>query len=61
MQLAGLIQNLKRYKKKNKLNDLRNKNGEIIACFLACDTMFPYIDEYFDNIPDKLFPKVKDL
>ena len=61
MQLEALFAKLQEYKKKGKLKELKNKNGEIVACFLACDTMFPYIDDYFSILPENLFPKVKDL
>ncbi len=61
MQLSAIISKLKEYKKKNKLKSLRNKNGEIICCLVACDTMFPYIDDYFSALPKNYFPKVKDL
>ncbi len=61
MQLAAILTKLKEYKKKNKLKELKNANGEIICCFLACDSMAPYVDDYFSNLPAKFFPKVKDL
>ena len=61
MQFSALLAKLKEYKKKNKLKKFRNKNGEIVCCFLACDTMFPYIDEYFDVLPAGYFPKIKNL
>ncbi len=61
MQLATILLKLKEYKKKNKLKELRNEDGEIICCFLACDSMAPYVDEYFENLPKSFFPKVKDL
>src|SRR3989344_6423790 len=61
MQFSALLTKLKEYKKKNKLKKFRNKNGEIVCCFLACDTMFPYIDEYFDVLPAGYFPKIKNL
>ncbi len=61
MQLAAILVKLKEYKKKNKLKELKNADGEIICCFLACDSMAPYVDEYFENLPKKFFPKVKDL
>ena len=61
MQLAAILTKLKEYKKKNKLKELRNKDGEIICCFLACDSMAPYVDDYFSNLPKKFFPKIKDL
>ncbi|HEU0085351.1 MAG TPA: pyridoxal-phosphate dependent enzyme [Candidatus Paceibacterota bacterium] len=61
MQLSGINKKIREYKRKGKLDELRNKNGEIVVCFVACDTMFPYIDDYFSVLPEKLFPKIKDL
>ncbi len=61
MQLAAILVKIKEYKKKNILKKLRNKNGEVVCCFLACDGMVPYIDDYFENLPKKFFPKIKDL
>jgi len=61
MQLAALLVQLEEYKKENKLKELKNADGEIICCFLACDSMAPYVDEYFETLPKKFFPKVKDL
>ena len=54
MQLAAILVKLKEYKKKNILNELKNENGEIVCCFLACDSMSPYIDDYFSNLPKSL-------
>ena len=61
MQLAGLLAKLKEYRKKKKLNSLRNRRGEVLATFIACDTMFPYIDDYFSILPKNYFPKIKHL
>jgi cysteine synthase len=61
MQFSALLQKLKEYKKKNKLKNLRNKDGEIVCCFLSCDTMFPYMEDYFDVLPASHFPKTKTL
>lgn len=61
MQLAAILAKLKEYKKKNKLKELRNNDGEVVCCFLACDSMMPYIDDYFLNLPKSFFPKIKDL
>jgi len=61
MQLSALLDKIREYKKKGQLKNLKNENGEVVSCFIACDSMFPYIDEYFDNLPDNLFPRVKDL
>ena len=61
MQLFALQEKLRELKKKNLLKKFRNKNGEIDCCIVACDTMFPYIDDYFANLPAKLFPKIKNI
>lgn len=61
MQLSALQDKLKELKKKNALNKFRNKEGEIVCSIIACDTMFPYIDDYFTNLPKSLFPKIKNL
>ncbi len=61
MQLAATLEKIKEYKKKKILNKFKNKDGEIICCFLACDSMAPYIDDYFANLPSKFFPKIKNL
>lgn len=61
MQLAAILQKLKEYKNKNKLKELKNADGEIICCFLACDSMAPYVDEYFENLPKSFFPKIKNI
>ncbi|MEI8270125.1 MAG: pyridoxal-phosphate dependent enzyme, partial [bacterium] len=61
MQLAAILTKIKEYKKKNLLKELRNKEGEVVCCFLACDSMVPYIDEYFENLPKSFFPKIKNL
>lgn len=61
MQLAALLDKLEEYKNKNKLKELKNTDGEIVCCFLACDSMAPYVDDYFKNLPKSFFPKIKDL
>src|SRR3989338_10798363 len=61
MQLAGLLSKLKEYKRKGGLKKLRNRKGEVLATFVGCDTMFPYIDDYFAILPKNYFPKIKRL
>ncbi len=46
MQLAGILETLAKLKKEKKLK----KNTNVV--FVACDTMFPYIDEYFKVLPE---------
>lgn len=35
--------------------------GFQVVAFVSCDTMYPYIDEYFDNLPKKYFKEEKHL
>ena len=48
MQLAGILQILKKMKANKKLK----KNTNVVL--IACDTMFPYIEDYFAVLPDIL-------
>jgi cysteine synthase A len=48
MQLAGILEILKKQKSEKKLK----KNTNIVI--LGCDTMFPYIEEYFSVLPELL-------
>jgi cysteine synthase len=59
MQLAMVEKMLTDMKKNKTLNKYRNENGEVVVTFLACDTIFPYIDEYFSVLPEKYFKKEK--
>jgi len=61
MQYRALLSKIKEYKRKKTLKNLRNKRGEVLATFVACDTMFPYIDDYFAILPESYFPKIKHL
>lgn len=61
MQLAMVEKMLAQMKKDKTLKKFRNKNGEIVVTFLACDTMFPYVDEYFSVLPKKYFKAEKLL
>jgi cysteine synthase len=61
MQLAMVNKLIIDMKKKKTLNNYRNKNGEVVISFIACDTMFPYIDDYFSILPKKYFKPEKDL
>ncbi|KKQ86108.1 MAG: hypothetical protein UT09_C0040G0003 [Parcubacteria group bacterium GW2011_GWF2_38_8] len=61
MQLAMINKMIARMKKNKSLSKYKNKKGEIVVVFVAGDTMFPYVDEYFENLPKSFFPKVKDL
>ena len=51
MQLAGILEVLSKMKKKKELK--KNTN----AVLVACDTMFPYIEDYFSVLPKELKKK----
>lgn len=48
--LAGLIRFLKSQKEEGKLDDLRNKDGEVVAVFICTDTPFPYLEKYSTHL-----------
>lgn len=54
--LAGLLSFLE--SKKDDLDRLRNEDKEIIAAFICPDSPFPYIEEYFEALPEELFPPI---
>ncbi len=54
MQLAGILETIGKFKKENRLSELRNKNKQINVVLVACDTMFPYIEDYFNVLDDEL-------
>ncbi|MFA6514956.1 MAG: pyridoxal-phosphate dependent enzyme [Candidatus Paceibacterota bacterium] len=55
MQLAMINKILTKMKKNKTLNQYKNKDGEIVIAFVAADTMFPYVDDYFSVLPKKYF------
>jgi cysteine synthase len=57
--LQGLMQFLRKAKRTKKLEQYRNKKGEIRAVFVCCDGPFQYLPEYFQYVDKKYFPKVK--
>jgi cysteine synthase len=61
MLFAMVLQMIKNMKKDNTLDKHRNKNGEVVVAFISGDTMYPYIDEYFENLPKRYFRKEKHL
>ena len=56
MQLAGVLQTVRRMKKEKGF-PARKKKKPINALIIACDTMFPYIEDYFSVLPDQLKDK----
>jgi cysteine synthase/rhodanese-related sulfurtransferase len=58
--LKGLLNYLSKMKVENKLDSLRNNEGEIVCVFIACDSPFPYINEYFEYLDENLFPEIEN-
>lgn len=61
MQLAALLQKIETLKINNELHAFRNKHGQVFCSIIGCDTMFPYIDDYFEVLGAEHFHPVKDL
>jgi cysteine synthase len=61
MQLAGIYSYIKSRKQAGNLDKLRNTTGTIDIVFLAGDTMYPYVEDFFKHLPPESFPQVKDL
>lgn len=55
MQLSMIEKMITEMKKNKTLDKYRNKKKEIVIVFIACDMMYPYIDEYFSILPKKYF------
>lgn len=58
MQLEGVYNYIKRVIESGEHTTLRNTDGELVVTFLACDSMYPYIDDFFKVLPDDHFPKI---
>jgi len=58
--LAGLFNFLSKQKDSGSLNDLRNKNGEIVAVFICPDSPLPYLNEYFEYLDESAFPSIEN-
>ncbi|HZZ99708.1 MAG TPA: pyridoxal-phosphate dependent enzyme [Candidatus Paceibacterota bacterium] len=51
----GLLRYLDCRVRQGSLNDLRNKNGEVVAAFICGDTPIPYIEKYSTVADDAVF------
>lgn len=58
--LKGLLKYLEELSAGSGFNHLRNKDGEIIAVFITCDTPLPYVDEYFKYLEAADFPEIEN-
>lgn len=56
---AGLLQFLENRKREKTLDSLRDKNGEIHAVFICCDSPLPYLKEYFTYLDASYFPEIE--
>ncbi len=61
MLFSMVLKMIKQMKKDKSLKKYRNKDGEVVIVFISGDTMYPYIDDYFKNLPKKYFKKEKHL
>jgi cysteine synthase A len=57
--LQGLLQFLSKQKEQDKLDSMKNEDGEIVAVFICPDSPFPYIDEYFEYLDASHFPDIE--
>ena len=58
--LKGLYKSLAVMKEKGELESLRDSNGYVHAVVIACDTPFPYFDEYFYYLDKEKFPEIEN-
>ena len=58
--LEGLLKSLSNKKESEGFDSLRNNEGIINAVVIACDTPFPYLDEYFYYLDKKEFPTIEN-
>ena len=58
MALAGLLQYLEAEKAGNRLDSLRNSDGEVLCVFPCPDGPLPYLDEYPKYVDESEFPPV---
>ncbi len=61
MQLAAALRKISHLQESGELDSFRNVNDEVVLSIIGCDTMFPYIDDYFEVLEDTHFPPVQDL
>lgn len=52
--LAGVLKQISRIKKRGDIDQLKNQN----VVFIAPDSCFPYVDQYFEVLDSKYFPKI---
>ncbi len=58
LSLVGLLKYLADMKASDRLDEIRNEDGEVITVFICCDTPMPYFDEYFEYLDDSHFPEI---
>ena len=61
LALAGLLQYLTELKQNNKIEDLRDNQGDDVVCVFLCpDGPLPYLDEYFKYLDSSHFPSIQN-
>ena len=61
MNYAGLMSHLNHLKSSGKLESMRNKEGEVSAAFLCCDSPLQHINDYFVVLGESRFPQVHEV
>jgi cysteine synthase/rhodanese-related sulfurtransferase len=60
LAFAGAKEYVRSLKENNRLDLIRNTNGEAVIVFVCCDNPFLYLDEYFDILEKSEFPKIEN-
>lgn len=58
LNLQGLYQMLSKRKQDGTLKELAGADGQVHCVFLCCDLPYQYVNEYFDKLDAKHFPKM---
>lgn len=58
--LSGLLQHLQTAKDNERLDSLRNTEGEVCCVFVCCDGPLAYLDEYSKYVATKHFPAIQN-
>ena len=58
--LAGLLQFLFGKYESGELDTLRNRNGEVVAVFICCDSPLSYLQEYFEYLGEEYFLPIQN-
>jgi cysteine synthase len=60
MQLAAIYEYFDSQMAAGTLHELKNNQGTIDVVFLAGDTMYPYVEDFFSHLPESYFPSIEE-